>query len=169
MLCPEGDVAESLSHIGGFLSAVLFACSTVGCFGFEILLMALYTVACPKSERRIADHQSFYTPAVVLYGSCGGELGFLVLCTLVVFNDPKASIMLRVASFGLLSPLYDGSTEPTERGGVNDLVCFIGLVSSLWCELNELYFVGMSQFAKMSNAADVMGAAFLAAAFYTRL
>lgn len=57
---------------------------------------------------------------------------------------------MRFSSFGLLSLMYDGSTSPGERGGANDLVCFIGLVSTLWCELSELHFIGVARYAGIS-------------------
>ena len=70
MLCPEGAVAESLSDVGGFLSVVLFALSSIGFIGWPVLLIVLYTVvlpACDPREQRIANRESFYTPAVMLY------------------------------------------------------------------------------------------------------
>ena len=69
-----------------------------------------------------------------------------MLCTLSAFNNPSANFWMVTITVPFvpyfLPDLYD---YPNERGGINDFVCFLGLISTLWCEVSELRFLGVAR------------------------
>ena len=114
--------------------------------------------------------QGQFTPGSYLGFSIGGDLGWIIFCTLTAFSSHLAYLHVEVMTWGVIN-LFRSDLDPVMRGGLCDMVCFSGLASILIFEVSELRFklATGSYYFSVANLADSFGFALLAVAFYQRL
>lgn len=113
--------------------------------------------------------QGQYTPGSYLGFSIGGDLGWIVFCTLTAFSSRLAYLHVEVMTWGVID-LFRSDLDPVIRGGLCDMVCLSGLISILIFEVSELRFkLATGSYFSVANLADSFGFALLAVAFIQRL
>ena len=173
-LCLEGPYQEPLSSVGSGLTLALFV---AGFFigptwcAFIVTLQSVFGVTGGILGFEDFDRDGFYTPGFLLAVTTGANLGFITLCTASALSSRWAENQANALTWGVFS--FFATPEPGDsalpRGGAHDLLCLVGLVSTMSFELSEFRFKGARAFFNMENTFDCIGQLLLIIAFLTRI